>query len=184
MGFPGDSVVKNPPANAGDAGDESSIPVSRRFPGGRNGSPLQYSCLENPMDGEAWWTIVHRITKTQTWQSMCTYIYTSSTMNPLHGSLPCSDEGAYITQRSKEPCCARSPKIVQPQKWQNNLGSFPRQTIHHHSNPSLCPNHWCWGSWNWMVLWRPQDLLEQTPPKNVLFIIGDWNAKVDGKHLE
>ena len=47
MGFPGGSVVKNPPANAGDAG---SIPVSGRSPGGGNGNPLQYSCPGNPMD--------------------------------------------------------------------------------------------------------------------------------------
>ena len=38
-------------------------------------------------------------------------------------------------------------------KWQNNLSSFLRHTIQHHSNPSLCPNHWCWRSWT--VLWRP-----------------------------
>ena len=43
-------VVKNPPANAGDTGDADSIPVSGRSPGIGNGNPLQYSCLENPMD--------------------------------------------------------------------------------------------------------------------------------------
>ena len=46
-GFPGSSVVKNPPANAGDMG---SIPGWGRSPGGGNGNPLQRSCLENPMD--------------------------------------------------------------------------------------------------------------------------------------
>ena len=46
-------VVKNLPANAGGAGDLDSIPGSGRFPGRGNGNPLQYSCLENPMDGEA-----------------------------------------------------------------------------------------------------------------------------------
>ena len=40
------------------------------------------------------------------------------------------------------------------QKWQNNLSLFPRKTIQHHSNTSLIPNHWCWRSWSWMVLWR------------------------------
>ena len=50
MGFPGGSVVKNPPANAGDARDAGSIPGSERSPGVGNGNPLQYSCLENPMD--------------------------------------------------------------------------------------------------------------------------------------
>ena len=49
--FPGGLVVRNPPANAGDP---SSIPWLRRSPGGGNGNPLQYCCLENPMDREAW----------------------------------------------------------------------------------------------------------------------------------
>ena len=42
---------------------------------------------------------------------------------------------------------------IQFQKWQNDLCSFPRQTIQHHSNPSLCSR--CWRSWSWTVLWRP-----------------------------
>ena len=41
------------------------------------------------------------------------------------------------------------------QKQQNDLCSFPRQTICYHSSPSLCPNHQCWRSWSWTVLWRP-----------------------------
>ena len=47
-------VVKNLPANAGDIKDVGSIPRSGRFPGGGHGNPLQYSCLENPMDRRAW----------------------------------------------------------------------------------------------------------------------------------
>ena len=54
MGFPGGSVVKNPPANAGDIGDAGLIPGSERSPGSGNGNPLQYSCLENLMDRGAW----------------------------------------------------------------------------------------------------------------------------------
>ena len=50
MGFPGDSVVKNLPAKAGDTGDTGFTPGLGRYPGGGNGNPLQYSCLENPMD--------------------------------------------------------------------------------------------------------------------------------------
>ena len=49
---PGGAVVKNPPANAGGARDAGSIPGSGRSPGGGNGNPLQYSCLESPRDGE------------------------------------------------------------------------------------------------------------------------------------
>ena len=59
-------VVKNPPANAGDIRDAGSIPMLERSLGGGNGNPLQYSCLENPMDRGAWWAIVHRLTKNQT----------------------------------------------------------------------------------------------------------------------
>ena len=50
INIPGGLVVKNPPANAGEAGDVGSIPGSGRSPGGRNGNPLQYACLENSMD--------------------------------------------------------------------------------------------------------------------------------------
>ena len=56
-------VVKNPPANAGDAGDMSSSPGSGRSPGGGHDNPLQYSCLKNPMDRGAWQAIVHGVTK-------------------------------------------------------------------------------------------------------------------------
>ena len=55
MGYSDDSVVENPNANAGDAGDKGSIPAWGRSPGEGNGHPLQYSCLENPMDGGVWW---------------------------------------------------------------------------------------------------------------------------------
>ena len=59
-------VVKNLPADAGDAGDMDSIPGSGRSPGGGHNNPLQYSCLENPMNREAWQATVHRVTKSQT----------------------------------------------------------------------------------------------------------------------
>ena len=59
-------VVKNPLANAGDAGDKASIPELGRFPEGGHGSPLQYSCLENPLDRGAWQATVHRVAKHRT----------------------------------------------------------------------------------------------------------------------
>ena len=58
LGFPGDSVVKNPSANAGHVGSFSGL---ARFPGGGNLSPLQYSCLGNPMDQEAWQATVRGV---------------------------------------------------------------------------------------------------------------------------
>ena len=59
-GFLGGSVVKNLPANAGDAG---SIPGMGKSPGEGNGNPLQYSCLGNPIDREAWCATVQEVAK-------------------------------------------------------------------------------------------------------------------------
>ena len=56
-------MVKNPPANAGDAG---SMPGSGRAPGEGNGNPLQCSCLGNPVDRGAWWATVHAVAKSRT----------------------------------------------------------------------------------------------------------------------
>ena len=56
-------VVKNALASAGDVGVAGLIPGLGRSPGGGHGSPLKYSCLENPMDTGTWWATVHRVTK-------------------------------------------------------------------------------------------------------------------------
>ena len=61
-GFPGGSLVKDPPANAGATG---LIPGSGRSPGEGNGNPLQYSCLEDPLDREAWWATVHGVARVE-----------------------------------------------------------------------------------------------------------------------
>ena len=59
-------MVKNPPANAGDIRDLGLIPGLAISPGGGHGNPLQYSCLENPMDRRAWLATVHGVAKSQT----------------------------------------------------------------------------------------------------------------------
>ena len=59
-------VEKNLPANTGDLRDAGSIPGLRRSPGKGYGEPLQYSCLENPMDRGAWWATVHRVAESAT----------------------------------------------------------------------------------------------------------------------
>ena len=63
LGFPGDSDGKEPACNVGDLG---LIHGPGRSPGEENGKALQYSCLENSMDGGAWWVMVHGVTKSQT----------------------------------------------------------------------------------------------------------------------
>ena len=64
--FQGTLVEKNLPANAGDTRDVGSIPGSGKFPREGNGNLLQYSCLENPIDREAWWTTVYWVAKNRT----------------------------------------------------------------------------------------------------------------------
>ena len=65
----------NPTANTGDAKDVGLIPGSGRSPGVGNGKPLQYSCLGNPMDREAWQATVHGVTKSQTQPSRAPILY-------------------------------------------------------------------------------------------------------------
>ena len=67
--FPGGTMVKNSPANARSAREAGSIPGLGRSPGGGNVHPLQYSCLENPMDRGAWWASVHGVAQRRTWLS-------------------------------------------------------------------------------------------------------------------
>ena len=68
QGFPGSTgkVIKNLPINAGDIRNADLIPGSGRSPGGRQGNPLQYSCLENPMDRGAWQAMAHRVAELDT----------------------------------------------------------------------------------------------------------------------
>ena len=72
FGFSGGSEVKASACNAGDVG---SIPGSGRSPGEGNGNPLQYSCLENPMDGGAWWARVHGVAQSRTRLSNFTFTF-------------------------------------------------------------------------------------------------------------
>ena len=73
-GFPGGSVVKNLPDNAGDAEDTGLIPRSGRSPGGGYGNPLQYPCLENPMDRGAWQATVHVVA--ESWRRLSDLAHT------------------------------------------------------------------------------------------------------------
>ena len=73
LGLVGSSVVKKMPASAGDV---SLLPGSRRCPGGRNGNPLQYSCLGNPMDRGPWQATVHGVTKSLTQLCANTHTHT------------------------------------------------------------------------------------------------------------
>ena len=71
-------MVKNPHANAGEIRDAVSIPGFARSPRGAPGNPLQYYCLENPIDRRAWWTTIHRVSKS--W----THLERLNTHSPFH----------------------------------------------------------------------------------------------------
>ena len=108
IGFPGGSVVKNPPANAGDT---DSI-LSDRSPGKGNGRPLQYSCLGNPMDRGAWSATVRGIAKSWTWLSTHTAAAKSlqscpTLCDPRDGSPPGSPVPGILQARTLE-CVAIS----------------------------------------------------------------------------
>ena len=66
MDFPSGSAVKESTCNAGAVGDVGSIPELGKSPAEGNGNPFQYSILENPMNGGAWWATVHRVAKSWT----------------------------------------------------------------------------------------------------------------------
>ena len=90
-------LVKNQPANVGDAGDAGLIPGLGRSPGEGNDNPLQYSFLENSMDREVWWATVQGVTKSQTWLRVHVHTHTIVSvyyqdyfrLNILCGSITC-----------------------------------------------------------------------------------------------
>ena len=91
--YPGDAVVKNPLANAGDAWDVDSIPGLGRSPGMGNSNLLQYSCLKNSMDRGAWQATALGISKSRTWLSVraSTHTHThthTQTVDRLHPFCP------------------------------------------------------------------------------------------------
>ena len=89
MGFTSGAMVKNPPANAEDTRDMGSIPGWERSPGKRNGTPLQYSSLENPTDRGAWRATAYGVSKSQTQLSMSVHVHTSIP-NKVGAELPSS----------------------------------------------------------------------------------------------
>ena len=102
LGFPGGSEVK---VSACDAGDLGSIPGLGRSPGEGSGNPLQYSCLENPMDAGTWWATVHGVAKSQT--LLCDSTGLNLELNISYDTVKCKEK----------------------EKWKNALRMILRQKI-------------------------------------------------------
>ena len=93
-GFPGGSVVKESACNTGDPG---SIPGLGRSSGGRHGNPLQYSCLENPMDRGTWWATVHDGHKESDMTGQLTLSYVTRGQGRSRLLTPCLPPGFWVS---------------------------------------------------------------------------------------
>ena len=126
--FLGGSVVKNPSANTGDAG---SIPGWGRSPGGGNGNPLQYSCLENPMDRGAWWATVHGVAKSwaqlSDWARACTHTHTCHFSHWLHYHPLLSRPLRYFSSLQESSFCAAVNSQPQGPVYRTNKSAWGRQ---------------------------------------------------------
>ena len=124
MSFPRGTVVKNPPADAGDVRDVGLIPGLGRSPGGGHGSPCQYSCLENPMDRGAQWALVHRVAKgwDTTEATLHSGIHLKCTARSWNRCAPCY-ESSSVVSNSLWPHELYSPWNSLGQN--SGVGSFP-----------------------------------------------------------
>ena len=106
MGFLVAQGLKCLPASACHAGDLGSIPGLGRSPGEGNGNPLQYSCLENPMDRGAWWAAVQGVAKSRTRLSDFTSLQGSNTTNSIQTSRK-QKRAAYLAAHFMRPVSSR-----------------------------------------------------------------------------
>ena len=136
---PEPQLVKNPPANSGDARDTGSIPDSGRSPGVGNGNPLQYSCLENSTDRGAWWATVHGVTKSPE--------VTERTL-----SHACSHAQCYSRWLSNSCLLSSS----------GPLPTIPAPSLHHKSCLHSCPSILCLSA-HWFTLGNLLPLHGLTP---------------------
>ena len=105
-------MVKNPPASAGDERAVGSIPGLGRFPGGGHGNPLQYSCLENPMDRGAWRATVHGVSESRTRLTDCAQHSTANARKPRMRSFSSPKEVEVREERLSGSWC--SPGFLLP----------------------------------------------------------------------
>ena len=113
-------MVKNLPANAGDARDTGSVPGLGRSPGEGNGYLLQYSCLENPMDRGAWWATVHRVAKSWTRLKWLSSSSSGRCRTPHHVHIQGWSEVNLEILR----CCPLCGKLLDSRNWRHCFSLF------------------------------------------------------------
>ena len=159
--FPGDSVGKESACNAGDM---NSIPRSGSFPGGRHDNPLHCSCLENPMEWGAWWTIVHRWQRVgQDWSNWA-HIYSLLDIY-THRGLPGGWAIKSCLQCRRHSWCRFNPwirKIPWNMKWQSTPVLLPgnstdrgtwQVTVHGITKGQLLLSNWaCKHRYMWIQI--------------------------------
>ena len=112
--FPGGSDGKESVYNAGDPG---SIPGLGRSPGEGNGNPLQYYCLENPMDRGAWKPTVHGVAKSQTWPSDFTFTFSKATETPSFVKTKAEVRESRNTKKCASFLPLNKQQIWRPEQW-------------------------------------------------------------------
>ena len=152
-GLPGWLSSEKSASSAGDAGDASSIPGSRRAPGGGHGNPLQYSCLENPMDRGGCWAVIHRGAKSQTWlKQLCMHAYLKM-VKMVHFMLHALYHN--FKKQEKEKKCSLSSVEPQgfwvfPGGWGRTLSDCPLWRVKNSGyGPDPCARFPGFTPWSW-----------------------------------
>ena len=156
--FPGGSEGK---ASACKAGDLGLIPGCGRSPGEGNGNPLQYSCLENPMDRVAWWATVHGVAKSRTRQSDFTFFYSFSMFLVLQLCMLSSEDWK---ERTIAPgFIERKGFKLLLQGWALIRRQFPKETYFVNINDSAHIRN----------IFEPSQLLYQRQAHDVCFLMSN-----------
>ena len=127
-------VVKNPPASAGDTKDASLISGSGRSPGEGNGNPLQYSCLENPIDRGAWPATVHEVTESQTQQTTPDLSNTPTFLASVFTvrtdtEIPDEAQEGFMALSAKEESSRLCGRLGQRVQWGSNILPWPQRYL-------------------------------------------------------
>ena len=109
-------VVKNPPAHVGDGRDLGLTPGSRRSPGGGHGNPVQYSCLENPMDRGAWKATIHSVAKSWTWLSEWAHMHASG-VGVCRAPSAAEPQSVPCLRATPFPLCREDETVSQSFSW-------------------------------------------------------------------